>query len=45
MEDELELSTNPNSLKNQTNLFVEENDDDPPTLSSHAMAALREFLS
>ena len=40
MEDELELPTNPNSLKTQTNLSVEENDDDPPTMSSHAMDIL-----
>ncbi|PON82407.1 Protein-lysine N-methyltransferase Efm [Trema orientale] len=45
MEDEVELPTNPNSLKNHTNLPVDEDDDDPPALSSQAMAALREFLA
>ena len=40
MEDQLELPTNPNSLTTQTNLSVKENDDDPPTMSSHAMDIL-----
>ncbi|KAL5545618.1 hypothetical protein UlMin_005305 [Ulmus minor] len=31
--------------KNPSNISVKENDDDPPTLSSQAMAALREFLA
>ncbi|KAF4369039.1 hypothetical protein F8388_013368 [Cannabis sativa] len=45
MEDEVELPTNPNSLSNHTNPSNEDTDDDPPTLSSQAMAALREFLA
>ncbi|GMN39638.1 hypothetical protein TIFTF001_008870 [Ficus carica] len=46
MAEELQTPTNPNSLNNHTKLSTyDDDDDDPLTLSSHALAALKEFLA